>query len=889
MNVAWKSVCAGFLLAVAVLFSASGLANQAEDFAQIAEADVGKNGAWYGYDMEWCARVIKLWANQAGIGYAIPDIYFTPSMAKWFNEQGSGFHLTRRDATGEIKCWTSGSWTDDLPEPDYGFMPQVGDIVFFETDGNPDNGIDHVGVCVGVEGFTIMTVEGNTGNSDNSKSVVSSKTYQWAANESKVWGFARPEIEECLTESESVPNDSQLTIGPDPGGESPEDSETGVEEETAASSMYAEIQEIPQNQMDAVLVLDTSGSMSAASARTGKEILTYAKEAASAFIDQAFMWNENYQIALATFDSDARQIQEMVGKQGVEDLRRAVASMSANGQTNVASGFDKASAILDAQGRADARQIIVLFSDGIHNCDGDPVRSGQMATLGHNGQKRDIYTVGLVGALNEDGKKQVRAILDQPYAVRYIEIDDKEQIEGTFYVLALAANSGDPEERIRVLRIRGAGYVEVRRKGTGEVLTAQSGESASFGTVYQTSDNYEVIYVLDEGDYELRVFGDEVRTIGIQMETMNGRAVSVAQVADLRFNGNAGTRLSAELSFADNSFELRDDSFDPYTYEGTDPFTGEYYAPEYEAKVPAGIANLPNGGLVSQRQAGYSASVPNEAHMPDRIHEQHLEIFNPFFESEGFIVESRTSYGSNYDGYTYFFGGTDMKLYRVPEEGGAKEKIINKALRAYWVDETGLYYADQDKIIRRPHGESSGTTIVRHGVASGSNLSRMIRYGEYLYFISAKDRCLYAVPYQGGDLVKLTEESARCFTIAQIGNREIIIYNTYDKARESEYLRAIDLGGNRVSELDELRTINTHYFNYAHGYLYYCKKSENCALYRVNLNRLTENERIANICASRIFLFDDFVVTTDDSKYYCVMRPDGSEFKTIYAPYPGEG
>ena len=158
MNVAWKSVCAGFLLAVAVLFSASGLANQAEDFAQIAEADVGKNGAWYGYDMEWCARVIKLWANQAGIGYAIPDIYFTPSMARWFNEQGSGFHLTRRDATGEIKCWTSGSWTDALPEPDYGFMPQVGDIVFFETDGNPDNGIDHVGVCVGVEGFTIMTV-----------------------------------------------------------------------------------------------------------------------------------------------------------------------------------------------------------------------------------------------------------------------------------------------------------------------------------------------------------------------------------------------------------------------------------------------------------------------------------------------------------------------------------------------------------------------------------------------------------------------------------------------------------------------------------------------------------------------------------------------------------
>lgn len=351
-------------------------------------------------------------------------------------------------------------------------------------------------------------------------------------------------------------------------------------------------------------------------------------------------------------------------------------------------------------------------------------------------------------------------------------------------------------------------------------------------------------------------------------------------------NGNAGTRLTAEMSFADNSFTFTDESFNPYTYKGKDPFTGTYYEPEFEYKVPTGIANLPNGGLVSQRTMGYSASVPNEANMPDRVHEQHLEVFNPFFESEGFIVESRTSYGTNYDGHTYFLGGVDMKLYRVPENGGAKEKIINKPQIAYWVDETGIYYGDDSKIVRRLHGESSGETIVRQGVATGSNLSRMIRYGDNLYFVSAKDRCIYAVPYEGGDAIKLTNEPVRCLTIAQLGNDEIIIYNTYDKNRESEFLRAIDLQGNSVSALDSIQTINTHYFNYAHGYLYYCKKSEDCALYRLNLNNLSENQRIANILASRIFLFDDYVVTTDDSKYFCVMRPDGSEFKTIYAPYP---
>lgn len=879
-----KIICSVVLIIMmTLLFSSAGLASQADDLARIASNDIGKIGAWYGFDTEWCAKVVKLWANQAGLKDAVPDISYAPTMAKWFHEQGGGFHLTRRDATGEIKCWSTGSWTENLPEPDYSFMPQLGDIVFFETNHNANDGIDHVGVCIAVEGFTIVTAEGNMGNPDNSKSAVISKENQWAANESRVWGFARPaagssddtasaneqQKDEPVSESEGLANQGII-----------------IAEKPASADLYGEVREIPQNNMDAILMMDTSGSMSAASARTGKEILSYAKEAASAFVNQAFAWNENYRIALGTFDSSAREVQKMVGKESVDELHHSITGMRAYGQTNVAAGFDVASDMLDEQGRSDARQIIVLFSDGIHNCSGDPVHSGEAAMTGENGVQRDIYTVGLVGALNEDGKKQVRAILDQPYAVRYIEIDDKEQIEGTFYLLGLASASGDLDKRIRVLRVRGARYVELMNKRTGEVLTAEGQCYASFGSVYTTSDNYEVIYVLDEGSYSLRVFGGDVRTIGIQMETMDGRAVTVSQGADLRFNGNAGTRLSAELSFEDNSFELTDESFDPYTYKGTDPFTGEYYEPEYELKVATGIANLPNGGLVSQRSTGYTASVPNEANMPDRVHEQQLEIFNPFFESEDFIVESRTSYGCNYDGYTYFLGGVDMKLYRVPEDGGEKKKLVDRALRAYWVDETGIYYADEDKIVRRLHGESSGTTLVRHGVASGSNLSRMIRYGEYLYFISAKDRCLYAIPYEGGALVKLTEESARCLTIAQLGNNEIIIYNTYDKNRDFEYLRAIDLMGERISELDSLRTINTHYFNYAHGYLYYCQKSEGCALYRINLNNLSQNERIASICASRIFLFDDFVVTTDDSKYYCVMRPDGSEFKTIYAPYP---
>jgi len=652
--------------------------------------------------------------------------------------------------------------------------------------------------------------------------------------------------------------------------------------------IYHEVREVPQNNMDAILVIDTSGSMGDVSLRSGKRILSFATDAAQVFIDQAFAYNANYRVGLAAFNSGARQLHSLVFKDETEGLRGALLGTQADGRTNIAAGFDTASEMLQREGRTDARQIIVLFSDGMHNESGDPIRSGEAAMRDSQGIARDIYTVGLVGALTEEERRQIRLNLDQPYAVRYIEIDDEQQIEGAFYLLGLAASGGDPEQRINTVRVRGAASVQLMDASTGELLSSASpNRSSSFGSLHMTSDNYEAIYDLKKGTYRLQISGGDVRTIGIIMETLDGRAVTVSQGANLRFNGNEGTRILADLSFDDSSFTLQYLSFDPYTYVGPDPFTGEPFAPAFERKVMPGIANLPNGGLVSQRANGYSASVPNEANREKRVNEQQLEIFNPFFESEGFIVESRTSYGIHHDGYTYFLGGIDMKLYRVPAAGGKRETIVNKKLVAYWVDETGIYYSDGNSIARLEHSGGKATTLVKHKIPNEGNLSRMIRYGDFLYYINKGDgRTIYAIPYGGGQAQKITNEAARCLSIAQVGNKVVIIYNTYDSKKNSEFLRAVDLDGNEVPELQDLRTINTHYFNYANGYLYYCMKNEDCALYRINLNNTHQNEVIARIHATRIFLFDDFVVTTDNSKYFCVMRPDGSEFKTIYAPYP---
>lgn len=50
------------------------LAVSGEDFARIAEEDIGRSGASYGFTDEWCAMVVRVWADEAGLGDAVPEI-----------------------------------------------------------------------------------------------------------------------------------------------------------------------------------------------------------------------------------------------------------------------------------------------------------------------------------------------------------------------------------------------------------------------------------------------------------------------------------------------------------------------------------------------------------------------------------------------------------------------------------------------------------------------------------------------------------------------------------------------------------------------------------------------------------------------------------------------
>lgn len=203
------------LLTMFIVPQAEAATEAGKKFAKVAEAEIGRKGSYYGYTKEWCAMFVKRCADQAGIGSSVPAQYNTAAMARWFYQNGQRFALTRRNSSGTIECWTSTSctWSSSKPTPNYDFTPDVGDIAFFETDGIVANGIDHVAIVVAASGDWVTIVEGNSGNPNNSQSYVNRRKVNWRENNSKIWGFARPQACGSMSAS-STKSSSGITTGP---------------------------------------------------------------------------------------------------------------------------------------------------------------------------------------------------------------------------------------------------------------------------------------------------------------------------------------------------------------------------------------------------------------------------------------------------------------------------------------------------------------------------------------------------------------------------------------------------------------------------------------------------------------------------------------------------
>ena len=133
-----------------------------EKFVSIAEEQVGyteevvdnntKYGRWYEMNYEpWCAMFVSWCASQASILYSVvPRYCYCP------------YGVNDYEAVGRFRE----RWS--------GYIPKRGDVIFFQK-----NGLScHTGIVTGVNGNTVYTVEGNTGDPNGGKlDVVARKSY----------------------------------------------------------------------------------------------------------------------------------------------------------------------------------------------------------------------------------------------------------------------------------------------------------------------------------------------------------------------------------------------------------------------------------------------------------------------------------------------------------------------------------------------------------------------------------------------------------------------------------------------------------------------------------------------------------------------------------------
>lgn len=99
--------------------------------------------SWYGFNgrVEWCATFVSYVADKAGLiaDGKVPKHASCAMGVSWFSERG------------KYKPRSSG------------YTPQAGDIIYFDWSGGGTGG-DHVGLVEKVEGNTIHTIEGNSGD-----------------------------------------------------------------------------------------------------------------------------------------------------------------------------------------------------------------------------------------------------------------------------------------------------------------------------------------------------------------------------------------------------------------------------------------------------------------------------------------------------------------------------------------------------------------------------------------------------------------------------------------------------------------------------------------------------------------------------------------------------
>ena len=151
-----------------------------------------------------------------------------------------------------------------------------------------------------------------------------------------------------------------------------------------------------------------TGTLYTRSYQSADTKLAAMKTAVNTFIDQVAESSTSHKIGIVSFASDAdpkRGLTE-VDPDGVTDLKRVVNSLWANGATNAAAGMSEAEDILNGSRNTEAKQVVVLFTNGeptTKSSFSESVASQAVNTakdMKDNGV--EVYTVGIFDGADPD-------------------------------------------------------------------------------------------------------------------------------------------------------------------------------------------------------------------------------------------------------------------------------------------------------------------------------------------------------------------------------------------------------------------------------------------------------------------------------------------------------
>lgn len=119
-----------------------------------------------------------------------------------------------------------------------------------------------------------------------------------------------------------------------------------------------------KKKLDVVLVLDGSGSMSESVSSDRGTRLNAAKNSANTFITKLMDEQNDVQIGLVEFGTNVRDVLSLTNdKDSATNFIKD--QYNATGGTNLQEGIEKAHELLDEKARSDAKQLIVILTDGV--------------------------------------------------------------------------------------------------------------------------------------------------------------------------------------------------------------------------------------------------------------------------------------------------------------------------------------------------------------------------------------------------------------------------------------------------------------------------------------------------------------------------------------------